>query len=48
MEAIVEQIAEEVLTEPIEQTAAFIARLYLTEKGVSHGSQEPLREAGNA
>lgn len=47
MEAIAERIAEEVLREPIEQIAEFVARLYLAEKGVSHGSQEPMQQAGN-
>lgn len=46
MEAIAEQIAEEVLTEPIEQTAAFVVRLYLAEKGGQRVSDEPMQQDG--
>ena len=45
MFAIAEQIAGYVVIEPIEKIAEFVARLYIAEKGTSHGSEEPMREA---
>ena len=48
MHAIAEQIADLIVQEPVEQIAEFVARLYLAEKGGESGSQEPLRQNGEA
>jgi hypothetical protein len=49
MQAIAEKIAEMIVMEPIEKIAEFVARLYIiAEKGTSNGSQEPMRETGDA
>ena len=47
MQAIAEQIADMLVQEPIEQIAAFVARLYLSEKGTEHDSQEPMQQDGD-
>ena len=48
MHAIAEQIADLIAQEPVEQIAEFLARLYPAEKGGKSGSQEPLRQNGEA
>ena len=46
MYAIAERIDEMIAIEPIEKIAEFVARLYLAEKGASHGSKEPMQQDG--
>ena len=48
MQAIAEQIADMVVQEPVEKIAEFVARLYLAEKGASHGSTEPMQQESDA
>lgn len=48
MQAIADQAQELVLSEPLEQIIAFVARLYIAEKGTSNDSKEPLREDSDA
>ena len=42
MQAIAEQIAGYIVTEPIEKIAEFVARLYIAEKGDRHSPDETL------
>jgi hypothetical protein len=46
MHAISERIAEMIVMEPVEKIAEFVARLYIAEKGGSHGNQEPMQQDG--
>lgn len=46
MQVIAERIAEMIVMGPIEQIAAFVARLYLAEKGELRGTEEPVRQDG--